>query len=78
VVNVFNSLNTDVVELTLSGEENTGNLLSGSIEAGESKSDVAQLLPGVYTWTARDKKDKNHKSDGPVELFPGRNNLVIE
>jgi hypothetical protein len=77
-LNVYNSLDVEIVELSLSGEENTGNLLSGGLEAGASKNDVAELSPGVYTWRAKDKEDDEHEGDSPFELFPGRNNLVIK
>ncbi len=75
-LDIFNNTSDDIVELYLDGEESTGNLIKDKIESEEVKTNVAEVLPGSYTWRA--ENDDGEELSGEIDMFPGRNNLHIK
>ena len=75
-LDVFNSTGQDIVKLSLEGEESTGNVLKNDIKAEAVETKVVEVEPGSYTWRA--ENEDGDEFDGDIDMFPGRNNLVID
>jgi hypothetical protein len=82
---IYNATPNQVTSLTLSGHENTGNILDGPVDAGTVTTLSAGVEPGTYTWrieygggaglaTYYDSADWGIE----IELFPGRNTLTLQ
>jgi hypothetical protein len=78
---VRNELDIDIVALSLTGEESTGDLLDGKvIEDGESDFEVQiRVAPGTYQWHAASSNALAPPVDGSseIELRPGPNHVVL-
>jgi hypothetical protein len=80
---VKNDLGFDVVELSLTGDADTGNLLGGSVPT-IAKDQVAsvptEVAPGNYTWHVLYASGNLKPGDDGTEefeLFPGLNHVVL-
>ena len=79
---VRNDLGFDIVELSLSGDADTGNLLDKNqiiaVDA-ESFTVPTEVVPGTYTWAVvyANSPKQGDKGSEEFELFPGKNHLVL-
>jgi hypothetical protein len=82
---ILNTTPNQVTSVTLSGPEDTGNLLDAPIEASEGTTTEDVIAPGTYTWrieygggaglaTYYDSADWGIE----IEVFPGRNTLRLQ
>ena len=80
---IFSELTNTVIELSLTGTEDTGNLLAAgvTIVPGDMFPLQDNVLPGKYTWhvsyDASTSLADHYDSPVEIELFPGRNNLLL-
>ena len=80
---VYNTMNHPVASLSLSGPEDTGNILDGELAADEVRELSVGIEPGTYSWRVEYAGGIASYYDSAehgieVELFPGRNNLKIQ
>jgi hypothetical protein len=85
LLEVYNATPNQVTSLTLSGPEETGNLLDAPVAPGEVARPSTGVEAGTYTWrieygggaglaTYYDSADWGVE----IELFPGRNTLKLQ
>ena len=79
---VRNDLGFDILELSLTGDADTGNLLGGTVPT-IAKDQIAtvptEVEPGNYTWhvTYANAPIAGDQGTEEFELFPGLNHVVL-